>query len=316
MKRRARGRRIVRWFYLIGWTLAFAAVLILVAYRLNGLELNLRDMDAYWNAAIRWREGVGIYESGGRLDGEDIFRYAPWFAAMWVPLTFLPKATVGMAWVVVLIVATAAALLPAISTRSAFGISLALLFGSFLVWQVSYGNVHPLMVMVLVFGVERRSSPVWIALCASLKGSPLLFVLVLAARGQWRQVAWTLCLTFVLVAPMLAFDLSTYPLGPGNRPSLLYLGVPAYIGIVLASIWVALLAAKQSERFAWLAASVAAVISVPRLLAYDLTYMLVGIRRAVRPAGAPPGGSAKGESAERDALRMLPLVSDGQPDGR
>ena len=70
--------------------------------------------------------------------------------------------------------------------------------------------MQPLLVLGLMWGVERRSGPLWIALGASLKGVPLLLALVYAGRGEWRRAAMALGLTAVLVAPALLFDLSHY----------------------------------------------------------------------------------------------------------
>ena len=44
------------------------------------------DADAYWQAALRIRDGLPLY-GGSRLDETQIYRYAPWFAYAWLPLT-------------------------------------------------------------------------------------------------------------------------------------------------------------------------------------------------------------------------------------
>ena len=145
------------------WAGVFIAIGFVVWRRLDGITLNLLDMDAYWNAAVRIREGQPLYDSGGRLDGESIYRYAPWFAYAWVPLTYLPKALVGGAWASVLAVASIACVLPAMKTRHPFGIAFGVLCIALLAWQTAYGNVHALLVAALVYGVHRPSGPVWIA---------------------------------------------------------------------------------------------------------------------------------------------------------
>ena len=284
-------RKAFPWLYRAAWVVVFLAVALIVLYRLSGVEINLRDMDAYWQAALRLREGGSLYDSAGRLDGENIYRYAPWFAYAWVPLTYLPKAAVGAIWTGVLVLATGLSVLPAIASRTAYGIALGSLCMAFLAWQTGYGNVHPLMIAALVLGASHRTGPVWIALAASLKVTPGLYLLVYAARGEWRKVGVGLALLAVLVLPMLAFDLSDYPFAPGNRPSLLYVGVWAYAIVAAAASVIAWLVARRSERFAWLAGSCAVFAAVPRLLVYDLAYLLVGAQRATRgdlPATAAP----------------------------
>lgn len=51
------------------------------------------------------------------------------------------------------------------------------------------GNAQALMVAWLVWGAERRSGPLWIALAASLKAVPILFAIVYIGRRQWG--AWS-----------------------------------------------------------------------------------------------------------------------------
>jgi hypothetical protein len=137
------------------------------------------------------------------------------------------------------------------------------------------------MLAGLVWGVDRRAGPLVIALSASLKAVPILYVLLYVARGEWHRVAWTIGLTTALVLPMLLFDLGTYPTQPGNRPSLIYLGTAWYIAAVLGSVALALLVAMRSERFGLMAISAATFVAVPRLLAYDLSYLLVGAHGAI-----------------------------------
>ncbi|HLE58697.1 MAG TPA: hypothetical protein VJA85_03535, partial [Candidatus Limnocylindria bacterium] len=46
------------------------------------------DAEAYWLAANRLRDGLALY-GGPQGDETEIYRYAPWFAFAWVPLTYL-----------------------------------------------------------------------------------------------------------------------------------------------------------------------------------------------------------------------------------
>lgn len=276
-----------RWLYRALWAVVFVAVGILVWRRLIGIEIHLRDMEAYWRAALRLQDGLPLYDSGGRLDGEDIYRHAPWFAIAWIPLTQLPKDLVGAVWVGILAIATVASLVPLIRTRTAFGYALAALFASFLAWQTAYGNTHPLIIASLVYGVRGRGGPLWIALAASLKGVPILYAMYYAARGEWRRFWMTVGLTAVLVAPMLLFDLSDYPFQPGNRPSLLYLGIPVYVAAVVAAAAVAWLVMRRNPPSALFVNSWAVVVAVPRILVYDLTYLLVGAAAAVQSTRSP-----------------------------
>jgi hypothetical protein len=144
-----------------------------------------------------------------------------------------------------------------------------------------FGNVQPLLVLMLMWGVERRSGPLWIALGASLKAVPIALALVYAGRGEWRRAGIAAALTALLVAPMLLFDLSGYSTDPGpNQDSLagvsLYLFVPIAIASLIAAYRLA------STRYAWAAGAFAMIASLPRLLSYEATFMLAGLAQKRR----------------------------------
>jgi hypothetical protein len=156
----------------------------------------------------------------------------------------------------------------------------------------AFGNVQPLLVLGLMWGVERRSGPLWIALGASLKGVPLLLALVYAGRGEWRRAAIALGLTVVLVAPALLFDLSHYSTQPGpNQMSLAAISPFLWLTVALAAM--ATTWALARTRFAWLAASVALIAALPRLLVYEIGFLLVGVPASVTGADGPGRSSSK-----------------------
>jgi hypothetical protein len=53
-------------------------------------SFNLTDGDAYWNAAMRLRDGLPLYPLIENQDLPTTYRYAPWLAWLWVPVTYLP----------------------------------------------------------------------------------------------------------------------------------------------------------------------------------------------------------------------------------
>ena len=176
-----------------------------------------QDFDAYWMAALRLRGGQDLYPLLVNPDLGSTYRYAPWFAYLWVPFTYLPRAAVELAWAVVLVAATVAALVPLVRTRTRAAICAAALLGTFLFWTAAYGNVQPLLVAGLVWLVPTRAGSAMIGVAASLKAFPILFVAAFLRRGQWRQAILAIAVCAVLTLPMLAFDLSHYPLEPGKR---------------------------------------------------------------------------------------------------
>jgi hypothetical protein len=256
----------------IGMGLAFAIA--------NIRSWELEDADAYWNAAMRLREGTDLYIAvPGGADEMVAYRYAPWLAWLWMPLTFLPKIIAQVGWSAVLLGAIAVALRPLAKARSVAAICLLFLLGGLLIRTASTGNVHALMVAGLVWGAPRRSGPLWIGLAASLKFVPIGYALIYAGRREWARAGLAVAVAVVLLAPALLYDLGGYPTEAGESLSLLSIAGP--VPWVVASV---ILAAAPfilaRTRLAWVAASVAVLAAIPRLDLYDLTYLLVGLDAA------------------------------------
>ena len=234
-------------------------------------DWHLRDADAYWNAALRLRAGEPLYPPISDAEASEVYRYAPWFAWLWVPLTFLPHEVVRILWSAVLLGASAAALVP-LARAGAW--LLVAFFGFILIGISGPGNVQALLVATLVWTLERRSGPVWIALAASLKVVPILFVVTYVGRREWGRAALTVLLTGILVAPMLTHDLSNYPSSPG--PAAMLIATPiVYAAVVAVGIVVSLRLART--RFAWLASATTVTISVPRFFIYDMTFLMAAV---------------------------------------
>ncbi len=231
-------------------------------------DWHLRDAGAYWEAAMRLRDGEPLYPPIADPEASEVYRYAPWLAWTWVPLTFLPREAANILWSIILLGASAAALSPLVRLRAWLAVAL---FLPILVGISAIGNVQPLVVAALVLGVERRSGPLWIAAAASLKAVPLLLVVTYLGRRQWLRAVMTLALTAALVLPMLLYDLSNYPTGAGGA-SMLF-DVPVIYALVLAAgILVSLRLA--STRWAWLASSTTVALALPRFFVYDLTFLM------------------------------------------
>jgi hypothetical protein len=239
-------------------------------------DWTLEDANAYWQAALRLREGRELYPVIGDVESSDIYRYAPWFAWLMVPITYLPPSVAGIAWSLVLLGASATAIWPLLRERRHLH---AAFFGPILIAISASGNVHALLVAALVHGVERRSGPLWIAIAASLKAVPVLLVLVYVGRRQWTMALLTLGLAAALVAPMLLYDLSNYPFGPGTGGPVIR-WPPAYLAALAAGIAVTLTLART--RYGWLASATTAALALPRFFTYDVTLLLVGTVRRPR----------------------------------
>jgi len=262
-----------------GWLrLAGGAVLLaLVSYALGSYALSRElgsDVAAYWNAAERLRAGEALY-AGGAANASDLYRYAPWFAYLWIPLTYLPRDAVTAGWVGLMVAAALISVLPLLR-RGPTGLAAFAVLGPLQLQGAVFGNVQPLLVLILLWGVERRSGPLWIAIGASLKGVPVLLALVYAGRGEWLRAGVAALLSAVLVAPAFLFDLSGYSTAPGpSQLSLAAVSTPLYLVVAIAAIAATYLLART--RLAWLAGSLAMIAALPRLLTYEIGFALIGL---------------------------------------
>lgn len=285
----------------LGWAgfAAMAVLLALVGYAaLTSYALSRpvgSDVSAYWNAAERLRDGQPLYLSGP-ANASDLYRYAPWFAAAWIPATYLDRTAVTAAWVGLMLAAALFSTLPLLR-RGPAGWAAFAIFAPLQLQAAVFGNVQPLLVLVLLWGVERRGGPLWIALGASLKAVPLLLAIVYAARGEWRRALLSVGLTALLVGPALLFNFTAYPTGSGpNQMSLAGVSVFLWLPVALAAVAATALFART--RFAWLAGGVAMIAALPRLLDYEIGFLLVGL------AQAPAARAA--ESAPRPSNQAAP----------
>jgi hypothetical protein len=78
----------------------------------------------------------------------------------------------------------------------------------------------------------------------------------------------------LLWAPALLYDLRGYATEPGQAASLI--SVPLLYAVVVAVAFVVAVFLARS-RYRWLAAATAAVLSLPRLFVYDVTFIMLGV---------------------------------------
>jgi len=237
-------------------------------------DWNLHDMNVYWDAAQRLRSGDSLYADGANTF--HAYRYAPWFAAAWIPLTYLPKAFVGFAWSTVLLAASAAVLWPLLRMRTTPALLLVVMMLPLLVPMASGGNVQPLMVAALLYGLPRRWGPFWVGLAASLKVAPLLLVLVYMGRREWKNAALTIGIAGALLAPALLMGLSPTTVDPGPVASLPAVSPVLYVAATVLAITAAAWVSARRPAFGALAAATAALIALPRLFLSDVTILLAG----------------------------------------
>jgi Glycosyltransferase family 87 len=232
----------------------------------------LDDMANYLLAAERLLNGDPIYVSGDPLP----YRYAPWFAILWVPLTSMPAPLLGAVWLGVLLAGTAWLL-----WRAPWW--LAIIAGPFVAWGAAIGNAAPLLFAGLALALPTRWAAAAIGVATSLKAFPILLVLPLVIERKWREVAIAIGIAVLLVAPILLFDLSDYESSPEGPQSVYNLLGPV-VWLLTAAGSLALAVLRPS----WRTAGLAVILTNPRFLWYDLGYLLIG-----EPRAAPSGRRAK-----------------------
>jgi hypothetical protein len=280
-----RGARLLAVAIVIGWSVAN------IIQRVGAWSLS--DMDAYWNAAMRLREGGPLYPAVTDPSAVDIYKYAPWFAWLWIPLTLLPKTVVGIGWSALLVGASLAAIAPLASPPSLTRLTAAALLGSLLLWSAASGNVQPMLVAALVHGIARRSGPVWIGLAASLKVFPLFYALVYVGRRAWGKAALAILVTAILWAPALLYDLANFQGGVADSPNpALAISPLLYAAVVAVAVGGVLVAART--KYAWLAGAAGLFAILPRVSLIDLTHLAVGVgvTPGVRREAGPDDGTS------------------------
>jgi len=246
------------------------------------LVWNPADAGAYYDAANRLTHGGSLYPAVNP-EAHEVYRYAPWFAAAWIPLTLLPRDLALHAWSLAMLVCSGLAVWPLLRRASWTSVALAALIGQTLVETAMFGNAHPLVVALLVWTVGRRSLPVWVGITSSLKVVPMALVLVWAGRREWIPALTAVGVAGLLFAPMLLFDLSDYVTSPGSGLLSLYAVSPVLwaIAALSAVVLTAWLAVHRSP-YAWVAASVLMFVGPPRVVTSYLGFLIVGFLLAAR----------------------------------
>ena len=270
------------WAFFLVVTLLAAIGAVYIGEAITGWTL--LDMSAYRDAALRIRAGEILY--GGDVHQNSAYRYAPWFAHAWVPLTYLPDAVVRVGWSVLLLVGAAISVVPLLRGTKASALSL-VLFAPLMFGAASGGNVQPLMIGALVWGLTTRWGWLAVGFAASLKLIPLAFCAVFIAERRWWQVAGAVTLTAVLWAPVIWMPVEPITFDTGLAR---LLPTPFWAVVPLFGATVALGFAARRSRHTSLAAAVAAILALPRLFVYEIAILLP----ATRPmSGMQPEARAK-----------------------
>lgn len=257
------------------------------------------DIQIYWEAGERIREGEPLYPGTSPYTS---YRYAPWFAWMWAGFTHLPYEIVAAVWQAALLVATALVAIPFVR-RGLMGLAFAALFVPLLFAVSAGGNVQALIVVSLLFGIDQRFGPLWIAIAASLRATPFLFVAVYAARREWGRFWVTVGLTLLFVAPMALYRPETLLTEVAGREPGPFAVSPILWGVfAIATVGVLAYLAWRRSPYITLAAAAGAVVASPKLFAYDVTTMLA-VHPGASETPAVPSGGGNADEPPSSAVR-------------
>jgi Glycosyltransferase family 87 len=241
------------------------------------------DLDVYRRAGHEWLAHGNPYHFEGTA-GVASYRYAPWFAVLWIPLSLLPRDLIEVAWSITLLLASGAVVVSLVRENGESGLPLALLGAALLVSTIAGGNVQPLIVAAVYFSLHRPSGPIWVGIAASLKIVPILYIIPWIARREWSKAAAAVFVMALLLTPagLLTLPADISRPGAGEYPWLVLWLVVATLGVVAAVV-------TARTRLGWLGAGTAAVLMLPRLLSVDLTLILPAAKQA--RASAKPARS-------------------------
>lgn len=267
--------RLPRLAYLVVVAVVIAIGIVNVLWAVTDWHFN--DLHAYYSAAERLRSGEVLY--GGDVTPWTAYRYAPWFAFAFLPLSLLPWGLAAVVWTTFTMLCSLLAIWPLLRSQRREALLLAGIMGPLLVALSASGNVQAPMIALLVWALGTRWGPIAIGIAASLKMTPILLVLAYFGTGEWRKAVLSAAVTAFLWAPIILFRIEPITFDFGGA------AVTIVVWITLAAIGIlgAIVVSRRWPRYRLLAASVAVYLITPRLYLYDATILLVSSRaRAAR----------------------------------
>lgn len=231
---------------------------------------NPADAGAYYDAATRLRSGQELYVATDP-EAHEVYRYAPWFAYAWIPLSYLPRDPVLHGWSLAMLACSAIAVWPILGFGTPAATALAALLGAFLVETAMFGNAHPLVVAILTLTATRSAFPIAVGVGTSLKLVPILFAGVWIGRRQWRPALIAVGAAVALWSQALLFDREDYVTDPGTGLLSLYAVSPVlWFGVASLSAAASLWLIVRRSPWAWVATALLMFVGPPRVV---LSYM-------------------------------------------
>jgi uncharacterized membrane protein len=178
------------------------------------------DFRVYWHGTRGVLDGTRpVYGPESGLGWPMHYRYPPLFLLLFAPLTLLPLELAAALWsllkgLVVIVLSRAIAVRLGFGARREEWLVPLLLMGPYMVGELHFGNVQFLIIALMAASLlwlrsQPRLAALSLALAASIKVWPLVFLPLLAVRRHGAVVAWTLLFIIALtLVPSLFFGFS------------------------------------------------------------------------------------------------------------
>ena len=114
-----------------------------------------------------------------------------------------------------------------------------------------------------------------------MKVTPLVLGVVWFGRREWGKLAVAVGVTLVLWAPALWMGVQDYTVG-ANTPTLSLMSRSLVLWALVAAGAVIVTVLVARTRYAWLAATVALLAALPRMLLYDVSYLALAYGSVTR----------------------------------
>jgi alpha-1,2-mannosyltransferase len=267
-------RLVLRFAMLVGIGLGIETVV------LHLMTDPLADVHAYYDAATRLNAGQPLYVQPAGIDDAAFYRYPPLLAILFRPLALLPFGLAAAIWMT-LIALMFVATLVRLDLRRPLTLFVVCALALPIGWSIVIGQAQVAVTLLLALG-----SPWAVALAANLKVFPILVAVWWLGRRDWRPLGWLAVWVAALIGVQLVLapsDTLAYlsflrldqvgsviSLSPYSISPLLWAAM--VIGLVALAIWAA------PRRFGWAVAVTLSVLASPRLLLYQLSSLVAGVR--------------------------------------
>lgn len=183
------------WFFVVG------LIAVLVTFTHLAARNGLMDFGVYHAAAVRLRDGLGIYD---HAPGTLPFTYPPAAAYLMYPLAFLSEVNAGHVFTFLSLLALGRtsfllvhAALPTMGQRarvlSAAAVPAALLTAEPSEFTIAFGQINFILLWLVcedALGRPRLPRGVLTGIAAAIKLTPIVFLVAWGIAGRWRTAAW------------------------------------------------------------------------------------------------------------------------------